>query len=353
MPRSSKLPDPAALAQARFPEMLVGDDSSKSGYESFYLKAASPDLRRAIWIRYTVHKSAGHAPAASLWCTLFDREGGAPFAVKQTFGGEQLTVPDGGQIEIAGHVFGASLIRGEASGAGRAARWHMRVSGGGQPLLHLPEKLYGARVPRTKSLTTMPAITLDGAIEIDGQTLDVDGWRGMAGHNWGTQHAEQWVWLHGSGFTAAGADGEPTDTGQGTWIDLVIGRIKLGPFTTPWVANGAISLSGARRQLAGIGRVRSTQVSARPGHCEVLLPGDGIVVRATVDAPLEQTVVWPYADPDGSQHHALNCSVANMNLEISIAGAPPMTISSSGGAVYELGTRDTTHGLPVEPFTDG
>lgn len=56
------------------------------------------------------------------------------------------------------------------------------------------------------------------------------GWPGMAGDNWGEQHAERWIWLHGLGFADRGAD---------TWFDAAIGRVRLGPVTTPWVANGA------------------------------------------------------------------------------------------------------------------
>ena len=43
----------------------------------------------------------------------------------------------------------------------------------------------------------------------------MDGWRGMAGHNWGAQHAERWIWLHGL-------------TADGDWLDAAIGRVKLG-----------------------------------------------------------------------------------------------------------------------------
>ncbi len=58
----------------------------------------------------------------------------------------------------------------------------------------------------------------------------------MVGHNWGAQHAERWIWLHGAGFAED----------QDAWIDVALGRIKVGPLTTPWIANGALCLGGER-----------------------------------------------------------------------------------------------------------
>ncbi len=97
--------------------------------------------------------------------------------------------------------------------------------------------MYRARLPRTKLLSPAPAARFSGRLTVDGRSIDVDGWRGMAGHNWGAQHAERWIWLHGL-------------TEDGDWLDAAIGRMKLGPVTTPWVANGALSVAGDRHAAA-------------------------------------------------------------------------------------------------------
>ena len=44
---------------ARFPEV----DLKAGHYESFYLKACHPSEPLGVWIRYTVHKRPGGAPA--------------------------------------------------------------------------------------------------------------------------------------------------------------------------------------------------------------------------------------------------------------------------------------------------
>lgn len=323
------------LAVARF----EGFSARAGGYESYYLKAGDRDGRRAVWIRYTVHKRPGAEPEGSIWLTLFDRQGGRPRAVKQTAAHAPLSA-EGGYLGIG--TLGEFLpgrATGNISGEGRAASWDLSISGSGAQFEHLPAKLYGAPLPRTKPLTLQPQAHFTGSVEFDGETLELDDWPGMVGHNWGSQHAEQWVWLHGACFEARGDD---------TWIDVVMGRIKIGPWTTPWVANGALCIDGVRHRVGGLGRTRAVEVDARVGRVQFTLPGDELSVVGAATAPADATVAWLYADPDGSLHHSLNSSVAD--LELTAGG---QTLKTTGGAVYEFGSRDAGHGIPVEPFGDG
>ena len=178
---------------------------------------------------------------------------------------------------------------------------------------------------------------------MDGRDIDVDGWRGMAGHNWGAQHAERWIWLHGAGFEGR-AD---------AWIDVALGRIEIGPWTTPWVANGVLSLDGARHRLGGLGATRRTEVSERPDGATFTLPGRDITVQGQVGADRKDFVGWVYADPDGSEHNTVNCSIANLVLTVSRPAEPPLTLQLASGAVYELGMREKDHGMAIQPFPDG
>ncbi|MGI8774488.1 MAG: hypothetical protein ACR2KQ_05670 [Actinomycetota bacterium] len=88
-----------------------------------------------------------------------------------------------------------------------------------------------------------------------------------------------------------------------------MGRIKIGGVTTPWVANGALSINGRRHRLGGIGKTRSTRVNETVNSVDFDLPGEIPVVGRVVRSP-DQTVAWPYADPSGGTHHSLNCSIA-------------------------------------------
>ena len=252
-----------------------------------------------------------------------------------------LRAGGGDWLRIGEAAIGPGRASGEAFTERCEAGWDLRFETREEPLFHLPaDVLYRAPLPRTKLLSPAPAARFDGRLTVDGSDIDVAGWRGMVGHNWGAQHAERWIWLHGLGFDGAG---------EGTWLDAAIGKIKLGRFTTPWVANGALSLDGERIALGGLGR--RAEVSERPDSCEFTLAGKGVRVRGEVRSP--QVAGWVYADPDGSEHSSLNCSIADMSLGVERDGDPPLRLQLTGGAAYELGVRERDHGVELQPFGDG
>lgn len=150
----------------------------------------------------------------------------------------------------------------------------------------------------------------------------------MVGHNWGEQHAEEWIWLSGLAF-----DGAPSTT----WLDVALGRIRLGPVTTPWVANGAISLAGERLRLGGLRR--RPGVAADEDGCVLRLTGPDVVVTASASAPDQAFAAWDYANPDGSQHRVRNCSVADLAVRVERPGRPLVDLAAPARAAYEWGRR--------------
>lgn len=325
----------------------MSDDPAKArfgdlahGYESFYLRACRPSGGLGFWIRYTVR--AGGSPTGSLWLTLFDADAPGPVAAKTTVDGP--ATGDGDWLRIADSRIG----EGAASGRimlpdGSTSAWELRFSGA-DPLFHLPrEWMYRASLPRTKPISPHPIARFTGTLTVGGRSLEVDGWPGMVGHNWGTQHAERWIWLHGMGFDDAGDD---------TWLDVVLGRIKVAGRTTPWVASGAVSLDGERLTLGGPQRVRRTRVTETPERLEFVLPGKGLEVSGTVRAPRDQFVGWVYADPDGSAHDVVNCSIADLDLWVSRRDSRLIGLTCVGMAAYELGMREHDHGMVIQPFPD-
>lgn len=327
---------------ARFPELAL----SAGHYESFYLKASHPTDPVSVWIRYTVHKQPGQAPLGSLWFTLFDSREDGPWAVKLT------TAEVGAGADEYIHVGDARFEPGRVIGSAaadvgserREAAWELSFESPEPPFHHLPRDfMYRAPLPRTKLLSPYPDARFSGRVQAGGRTVNLDGWRGMVGHNWGAQHAERWIWLHGAGF----------DGHEDAWIDAALGRIKVGPWTTPWVANGVLSLNGVRYRLGGLAATRRTEVSERPDGATFTLPGDEITVQGQVGADRKDFVGWVYADPDGSEHNTVNCSISNLVLTVSRPSEPPLTLQLPSGAVYELGMHEKDHGMAIQPFPDG
>jgi len=321
------------IRDARFPAVAAG----AGHYESYFVKAHHPDEPKAFWLRHTVHQRPGEPQTASLWLTLFDA--GAPagatvVAGKQTFAG--AAVPEDGYIAIGDAILGRRGGRGSLASPTLDADWDFAIRGAEPEQRHLPAAwMYGAPVPRTKSGTPHPGAHFSGRVG----PFDLSGWRGLVSHNWGSQHAERWIWLH-SALT-------------GGWLELVCGRLKAGRWTTPWLADGALQLDGARHRLGGPRTVRATKVDEEPTGARFVVTGDGLRVEGEVRAPAERFVTWRYADPDGPEHHSAHTSLADLRLQVRRPAGANLELMLPMGASYELGMRETDHGLEVQPYADG
>jgi hypothetical protein len=308
-------------------------------YESFYLRAISPSEPVGVWIRNTVHKPPGREPCGSVWCTVFDARAGAPLMHKHST--HELSVPADGWIAVGQDT---SMGPGRAHGSCGPARWSLSFASAEPELRHLsPELLYRLPLPRTKLTSPAPAATFDGVLELDGRDpIELSGWRGMVGHNWGSEHAERWIWLHGIGFADA-PDG---------WLDVALGRLLIAGRMTPWVANGVLSLDGRRHRLGGLG-ARGLRVRESVRDAVLEIPGAGLSLLARVHVPPGSAAGWRYADPDGGEHDVVNCSVAELELTVRQAGGASRTLRTEHGCAYELGMRERDHGVAIAPFPDG
>ncbi|MGH2923484.1 MAG: hypothetical protein ACRDKH_05585 [Solirubrobacterales bacterium] len=329
--------------KARFPELAAAEKAGH--YESFYLKLARPGGGRAAWIRHTVHKRPGEAATCALWFTLFDAEAAGPRATKRQFGADQLDAPEHSYIRVADATLGDGRATGSVMTDALSASWDLRFADDHPPFHHLPrEFLYRARLPKTKFLSPYPNAVFEGAIEVAGEAIDVGGWRGMIGHNWGAEHAERWVWVQGAGF-------EGRDPGD--YFDMAVGRIKIAGLRTPWVGNAMLLLDGLEHRLGGFERIRSTEVAEGPTGARFRLRGRNVKVSGRVGAERKDFVAWIYADPVGPEHNTLNCSISDLELDVELDGKPAERLTVASAAAYELGTRDADHGIPLQPYPDG
>ncbi|NUO35829.1 MAG: hypothetical protein HOQ27_12320 [Dermatophilaceae bacterium] len=359
--------DPAA---ARFAAM-------RSGYESHYLRAVAPGGGLGFWLRHTVHVEPDEPPLASTWFTLFDADAPGPVAAKETVEGPPTSDPH--WVGIAGSTLGPTRATGSITPPPDRVHVHLPVSWDltflGEPELeHLPSPwLYAVPLPRTKPVSLHPSARFTGTVTVGHRAVEVDGWQGMVGHNWGSEHAERWIWLHGIGFA-----GEPSST----WVDVVLGRVRVGGRTTPWVANGTLSVIGERRRLGGIARARATRVEERRDGARVHLPGrGGLAVDLEVVAPPERCVAWLYAEPGGrgrghvdtsdpdhprhsgapdhqtpvahQDHTVTNCSIADLEMTVTQPRGRRHVVTSTGQAAYEIGTRERPAEVPLQPWPDG
>jgi len=236
---------------------------------------------------------------------------------------------------------GPAQFRGQAVLGEHSARWDLLIAGRQPSLRPLrPPVLYRAPLPRTKLEAVVPDGQVTGMLEVDGRAVSVSGWRGTAGHNWGSEHADSWVWLHAADFGAA----------PEAWLELVLARIRVGPARSPWTAMGALGLSGERIPLGGLGR--RSRVDASPDRlvADVYAPGTRLRLSVTLgeDAP----AVVTYSDPRGGTRTVTHAALASVELSMHRPGSGVFTLSSSHAA-YEYGARQPMSGIVPRSLPEG
>jgi hypothetical protein len=316
-----------------------------SGYESWFVSARDPASDRALWIRHTRHRPVEGPESAALWCTAAGRDlGGPPVVIKEVFG----AFPAGAS---AGASAGAGGFRGQAVMDGQRARWDLAIAGDQAPLRPLrPAALYRAPLPRTKLEAVVPDGTVTGTLEIGGREVAVEGWRGTAGHNWGSEHADTWVWLHAADFSTGNSSDGDAGRVPDAWLELVLARIRVGPARSPWTAMGALGLGGDRIVLGGLGR--RPLVDARPVRLTASIGGPRVRLLLSVTADDSGPVAVTYADPRGGTRTVRHAALASVTLSLRRRGHPELTLSSRRGA-YEYGTAQPVPGTEPQPLPAG
>ncbi|HEX3974640.1 MAG TPA: hypothetical protein VHW96_00165 [Solirubrobacteraceae bacterium] len=314
-----------SLASPRAPAAPLG----AALYESYYLTAADPAGGRALWLRFTALKRPGEPAHLTTWLTFFHASAGAPRALRVT-AAEPLADPGAEWARSSLGEMGPSGTRGALSdaagaervGSGSRARWDLRWEPRAGEVAYLPARwLYDRPVPRSNGAALVPAASVTGTLVLDGDEVTIDGWEAMVGHNWGSEHAHQWCWMH------AGRLGED---GRG-WLDLALVRIRMGRLVTPWIASGAIDLDGRRYAPAPLHRVTCERAGERTSVRVSLSGRAALTVELT--ASRRDTVSWDYASPRGPGRNVDNCSVADARIALETTGATRSLTVIAGAAV--------------------
>lgn len=193
-------------------------------YESMYLKANSPDGRRGLWVKHNLLRPRFGAAIAETWLILFERDA-APIVAKQE---HPWTLGRYDAEAVRFEVPGVTLAPELAEGRLADLRWRLALSGGGAPLFHLPHAwLYRVPFPKKKLLTPAPRLRFDGEIEVGARRWAVDGWVGLRGHNWGTEHAHAYAY----GNCQVWDDGA-----EDRVVDGFSASVKLGGRPSPWLS---------------------------------------------------------------------------------------------------------------------
>jgi hypothetical protein len=320
---------------------------AQPGVESWFLRAVDPNSPRAFWLKATTLRDDQGQNHAEAWCSIFDHD--------QTFGAK-ATIPqnqarfDGQplQIELASSSFVLDPDQGTLQGSIEddrgALAWDLRMQRHpwlGHPLCLLPSrKLIDAPLPKNKLLTPMPALRFDGEITFNQNKLEVDGWWGSQGHNWGASHAREYAWGQ---CLFLDATGEPFCYAEGA-----SGRIVVAGQTSPVLSMLTVRYQGREYRFDRLVDLWNQSPSIDFPQWSLRMQGAAGEAVILMDADPQRMVCLGYYNPDGSLAYCLNSKTAAVTLRVNPHDADAFEcISPFGGALEFLQPTEEPRVQPV------
>jgi len=306
--------------------------------ESYFLKLNDREGRRALWLKATILVREGGTPrVAEAWAIAFDREG-RHVAAKQTVPMADARFASSGlDVSVAGLSIAPGRVSGEVASGDHRITFDLSFSTDVPPLVPFPtERMYETALPSSKVVSPHPDARFRGHYAVDGERVEVDGWRGMQGHNWGTKHTELYAWGHCNQW-----DGDD---------DLVLegftGRIKVGPVLAPPVTIVCVRHRGVRYDFnapLSLVRARGT-IELRRWTFSAKSPLATVSGELWAETP--DFVGLSYENPDGSITYCLNSKIARGRIRLSVRGRPDIEAMTRAAAL-EVATKDPAHGVTM------
>ncbi len=328
----------------------------KGHFESFWIKGNAPDRKTAIWIKYNLLAAAGsdRPPLGESWAVLLDG-GGHHRVAKRVVPPEEVDIaPEGGILRLGE----ALLTEGAASGTLPAApddglcaaAWDLTMSGDEEPLLDYPHAwMFTAGFPRVKNLLIAPRLELHGRLTIDDRDIDLDGWVGLLGHNWGRAHAFEMAYSNANRFA------ERDDAR----FEGYCARVYVGPFLLPRLSGCVLRLGSTTYEFNHLHRLSTNGLIQFPRFTFQVRGGDGYRISGHIEAQRREFVGLTYADPDGGLSDTLNTKFGRGELVLQrrvIGRWEDVQRLTSDVFELEFLLRDVDHGIDVfggDPLESG
>ena len=315
------------------------DGQHQGHYESWFLRANHPSRNEAFWIRYTIFSPRGRPQDAigELWAIHFDGEARLIRAAK-----DEIPIvdcrfaPTGLDVNIGSATLRPGLLQGSAQRPHRIT-WNLAYRDGGAPLAFLQERLYEARLPKAKALSTRPNAVFSGSLEIDGKQVAVQDWVGSENHNWGSRHTDTYAWGQVAGF----------DDAPDAFLECATARLKAGPLWTPPLTIVGLRVDGRDYRLNSLAQSFRARGSWDYFDWHFDTEQDGVHIRGRIHASREDFVGLTYYNPPGGSHTCLNSKIAACELTLERPGMPTRTLATRHRAAFEILTDDVNHKVPL------
>ncbi len=312
------------------------EPNGRGHVESYFFKLNDPSGDRALWLKATIlERLDGTDPVAEAWAIAFER-GAEPVGAKQvipyreaSFSRHRL------DVAVAEANFRDGRVQGAVRSGGQDIEFALDFTTDGAALVPFPHpKMYSGPLPTSKLVTPHPDSRYTGHYSVNGQKIEVDGWRGMQGHNWGKRHAELYGWGHCNQW-----EGE-----EELLLEGVTARIKIGPVLAPPLTVVCVWHHGVRYEFNSPLQLIRARGEITPRRWSFRAESKLARVQGELEAATAEFAGLYYESPDGSMTHCLNSKIANGRIRLEVKGRPPLDATTTSAAL-EIGTKDTSHGI--------
>ncbi|MFO0722649.1 MAG: hypothetical protein U1E65_02620 [Myxococcota bacterium] len=303
--------------------------------ESYFFRANDPRAPRALWVKATILAPLVGPPVAEAWFIWFD--GDRVSAHKETVPYAEASF-SATNIQVGPLRLGLGAdplqIQGQVSKLKLSLALEARRAPGllGQPFSLYPEALLRGAFPRSKILTPAACLSVTGALELDGQRIELDGWSGMLGHNWGKEHARQYAWGQCLFLDARGV--------PEAMVEGFSGKVEVLGRRTPWVSALIVRRGSEEFRFDRLYDLWAQNAVIDRRSWELSLSGPGGEAHLMMRAPDRPWACLGYQNPDGRLSYCFNTKLAEVELKVQPRQGHAFVLRSAHGGALEL-LRDT------------
>lgn len=316
------------------------DDPRGGHVESLFLRANHPARPLAVWLKATILAPKSGEHTADVWAIVFDGEKHRVWADKKTVPISDVSTDSEGDGSIRIALAGCELSLGpdgHAKGAlGEGAdtcRWDLSWKPGdselGSRMCIFPyEVMLSAPFPKFKLVTPHPVLRFDGEISAWGERIEVDGWLGMQGHNWGKEHALEYAWGQ---CNFVDGNSAPMCSVEG-----FTARIKLGPITTPALSAMVVRRGGREYRFDRLVDTWRQDATIDDMSWSLRLRGRDGEAHLLMDSDPEDMACLRYMNPSGRPSYCFNSKLARTKLRVNPINEEGFECSSGHGGALEF-----------------
>jgi hypothetical protein len=321
----------------------------KGHVESLFIKL-NLSAARALWLKLTFLKEKGEwgQEFVEAWAIAFNlgkTESTSRMALKETWPAAEASYDtERFRVEVGSVQWLHGRLRGQLGQAGGSEHiaWDLRFETATTGFRHIPYGwMYQGGLPKSKATSPQVDTRFSGQVSVNGHTTEIDGAAGMLGHNWGSQHADSWVWAHCNMWEDA----------DDVVFEGVTSKVKFGPLSVPLLTVLHLQIDGESFNLNGIWR--AFRIKSLPFRLSWRFEAttSELSIEGRFSGPVDRFVGITYVDPTSEQIHCLNSKIADGLIRIrrktSKGWLDWKAIHSVQTAALEIGDRATNHGVKM------